>query len=85
MNNSKITYPGIPKTPRANDTGWGPKSGRRAKGKSPALPENFLGSQMVWVRHPKDPDTYFPTGYKSWRLAIILKLYSDYTYEKVNL
>lgn len=66
------TYPGIPNTPKANDTGNGWIFGKRVKGKSDATLLYLAGLQIVWVLQPKDAVTYFPTGYFSLRLAMIL-------------
>lgn len=68
-----IFYPGIPKTPKASDTGISPKSGRIVGG-ALAGPLYSLVSpfETVCVFQSNLPTIYFPTGKLLFLLSITL-------------
>lgn len=65
------THPGIPKTPKARDTGRSPKSGRTIGVKASGFCKALV--TRVWVLQPNIPTTYLPTGYDGFFDSIILQ------------
>lgn len=66
------TYPGIPNTPKARDSGRSPKSGISHASGNPLV--KLFPLEIVRVLQPNSPTRYLPIGYLGFLVSITLKL-----------